>query len=398
MTMKRHRHKSNYALFLVVSSGLVSVARAMTLSFLAVKLQHSSELGPAMIGFLLGVGPLIGAIVSPFAGSMSDRLGRTTVLTFALTVMAFAMIAMGLAATVLAFCLAQIAAAVAISIYTPISRALLSDVCPEPTRLKYFSWRYTASNIGWAIGPVIGIAAGATANVLFMIAGTIYAALALALQVLQVPPVERCRNDVRPVGALTLLRSIRIVVRDRRLFFFICGGTLLIAVYGQWSATLAPYLAQCIPGGVEIFAHLVSINGAVVVIGNPIARRFIERSGAQKALLTGCILLILSQISFLGFTGFPGLATSMVVFTIGEILVVPSEYMLIDGISNDQNRGSYFGAHALSGVGNFIGPALGGAVLGGFGGLAMFTLFAVFAGLSALFFAIGGRTQPLKTA
>ncbi len=48
--MKQEKQRLNYVLFLVAGSGLVTIARAMTLSFLAIKLQQSFGLGPAMIG------------------------------------------------------------------------------------------------------------------------------------------------------------------------------------------------------------------------------------------------------------------------------------------------------------------------------------------------------------
>ncbi len=393
--MEYEKQRLNYVQFLIMGSGLVTIARAMTLSFLAIKLQQSFGLGPAMIGALLGTGPLVGAIAAPFAGSLSDRVGRKTVLTLTLLSMAFALVGMGLAEAVLAFCLAQIVAAVAVAIYEPISRALMSDVCPEHVRLKYFSWRYTASNVGWAVGPLIGIAAGAASTTLFLIAGIVYAIFAAALHLLQVP---LHRGDVHQAAAsaLPVFQSIKAAIRDPRLAFFVGGGMLLIAVYGQWSATLAPYLSDNVAGGVEIFAYLVSINGAVVLIGNPFARRFIERAGALNALVIGCVLFLLSEIGFLASTGFWSLAISMIVFTIGETLVVPSEYMLVDGISSDSNRGSYFGAHSISTVGNFVGPALGGVMLGALGGPGMFLLFAGFAAASAILFAVGTRMPPPK--
>lgn len=86
----------------------------------------------------------------------------------------------------------------------------------------------------------------------------------------------------------------------------------------------------------------------------------------------------------------------MVVFTAGETLVVPCEYMLVDGISNNRNRGSYSGAHSFSTIGNFIGPTLGGAILGAFGGPGMFLLFAGFAAISAILFAVGTPCRPRK--
>lgn len=383
-------------LFLVAGAGIVTLARAMTFSFLAIKLQQAFGLGPAMIGFLLGLGPLIGALVGPFVGSLSDRTGRKAALTFVLITLALATVALGLAETIFVFCLAQCVAAVAISIYGPISRALMSDLCDEPARLKYFSWRYMASNIGWAIGPLLGIAAGVVSTPLFLTAAAVYATLALFLQLLHLPS-SVCTDDGSSSKAAQLLASVTAAVRDRRLLYFIAGGTLLIAVHGQWSATLAPYLADNVAGGVEIFAYLVSINGVVVLSCNPFARRFIERRGALSALVTGCILLLISQVGFLVSTGLLGFATSMVIFTAGEILVVPSEYMLVDGISSAQSRGSYFGAHSISSIGSFFGPTLGGATLGMLGGPAMFLLFAGFAAAGALFFAAGARTPPPKS-
>lgn len=395
--MGTEKQRLNYVLFLIAGAGLVSVVRAMTLSFLAIKLQQFFGLGPAMIGLLLGVGPLVGAVVAPFAGSLSDKVGRTTVLTLTLLSMALALIGMGMAETVFAFCLAQVVAAVAVAINEPVSRALMSDVCPERMRLKYFSWRYTAINFGFAVGPLIGIAAGAASTTLFIIAGVVYALFALALHLWKVP-VSQSAGAHAAAPRVSVLQSIRMAIRDPRLAFFVGGGTLLIAVYGQWSATLAPYLADNIAGGVEIFAYLVSVNGAVVLLGNPFARRFIERAGALNALVIGCVLFLVGELGFLASAGLWGLALSMVVFTIGEILVVPSEYMLVDGIANDRNRGSYFGAHSFSTIGNFVGPTMGGLMLGAFGGAGMFLLFAGFAILSAVLFAVGTRMPPPKAS
>ncbi|MGB3875959.1 MAG: MFS transporter [Shinella zoogloeoides] len=88
--MAYEKQRLNYVLFLIAGAGLVNVARAMTLSFLAIKLQQTFGLGPAMIGMLLGIGPLVGAVVAPFAGSLSDKVGRKTVLTLTLLSMALA--------------------------------------------------------------------------------------------------------------------------------------------------------------------------------------------------------------------------------------------------------------------------------------------------------------------
>lgn len=380
------------ALFLVVGIGIATTARAMTLSFLAIKLQQTFGLGPAMVGFLLGLGSLMGAIAAPLAGALSDKVGRKVVLTFVLATLAVAMAALAIAETVLLFCIAQSLASVAISIFVPISRALMSDVCPQPLRLKCFSWRHMASNIGWAVGPLIGIAAGVASTSLFLAASGIYAALALTLQFLSFSPTFR-EDEPLGVEATSMTESIKIAMSDRRLLCFIAGSTLLVAVYGQWMTTLAPYLLDNVSGGVEIFAYLVSINGVVVISGNPLARRFVGRVGPSTGLVVGCMLFALSQLGFLVSTDMTGFVVSIVIFTIGEILVMPSEYVLVDRISTVRSRGSYFGAHSVSTIGSFLGPTSGGLVLGTLGGPAMFLLFAGFALIGMLLFVAGTRPR-----
>jgi len=392
--MASEKQRLNYVLFLIAASGLATIARAMSLTYLVIKLQSFFGLGPATIGILLGIGPLLGAIAAPFAGSLSDRIGRKAVLIATLLAMTVALVAMGLVETLAAFCIAQVISAVAIAVYEPISRALMSDVCPEPLRLKYFSWRYTASNFGWAVGPLIGLAAGAASAGLFLAAGVGYAIFALALYLLPIPAANE--TGTAPQQSVSIIESVKAASSDPRLAFFVCGGILMIALYGQWGATLAPYLSANFPNGIEIYAYMGSINGAVVLLGNAFTRRFIQRAGALRALVIGCLLFAVAEIGYLSATGFWGMAISMVIFTIGEILIVPSEYMLVDGIANERNRGSYFGAHSFSSIGNFVGPTLGGLVLGSFGATYLFVMFAGFAVTSAILFSIGTRMPPPK--
>lgn len=385
--------KPRGVMFLIISAGLVTMARATSMTFLAVELQQAFGLGPAAIGFLLGIGPLLGAAASLLAGSLSDRVGRKPVLVLTLLAMSVAMVAIGLAHSLLVFSIAQIFGSVAIAVYAPLSRALLSDICPPRLRLKYFSWRYTASNVGWTVGPIMGLAAGLAPTLLFLAAGLGYAILALVLHVLDLTvlgPASMGRHS----GETSLVANIKFAIRDLRMACFVAGALLLVAVYGQWTATLAPYLAANFADGVTIFGFLVSINGAVVLLGNALARRLIEHCGALPALVMGCAFLAASQIGFLLSSELVGFVLSMIVFTIGEILVVPSEYVLVDGISSDGNRGSYYGAHALASAGSFLGPTLGGLTLDTLGAPAMFALFASLSAVSALFYMLGNGGPP----
>ncbi|OCO98367.1 MULTISPECIES: MFS transporter [unclassified Ensifer] len=383
------------ALLLIAGSGVVTIAKGMSLTFLAIRLQSDFGLSPAGIGALIGAGPLLGAIVSPFAGMLSDRIGRKGVLTAALLMAGLALAGLGLAQSIAAFALAHIVSAVAAAVYEPVARALMSDAAPAHLRLKVFSWRYLAINAGWAIGPLIGVWVGAAYATLFVAAGVLHAAFGLVL-FLSVPEASNRQMIATERASPTTggWRGLAAALRDRRLVFFVVGGTLLLAVHGQWSVTLSQYLNAGFEDGVTLFALLVSTNAATVLIASTPARFVIERIGALRALSLGCLLFLVGEIGFAASSDVEMLIASMILFTIGEVLVVPSEYVLVDGISDAGNRGTYFGAHSLASVGNFLGPLIGGLALGTVGGTGMFLLFALLSAASALMFAIGQSMPP----
>lgn len=393
MRVQGERLGQTIVLLLIAGSGAVAIARGMTLTFLAIRLQKDFGLGPAAIGMLIGAGPLLGAAASPFAGTLSDRIGRRSVLTVALLFAGLGLIGLGLAQSVAAFAVAHIASSVAAAVYEPVSRALMSDAAPEKLRLKVFSWRYLVINAGWAVGPMIGIAIGANSPMPFVIAGVVHFGFSAAIFLI-VPAVFVSAAGASTASQMPGFRRLLATLRDRRLIFYLGGGTLLLAVYGQWSVTLSQYLTTNLEDGVTIFAWLVTTNAAVVVLATAPARMLIEKIGPMKAMVLGCILFLGGELGFAVATNATMLIGFMVLFTIGEVLVVPSEYVLVDRISNDGNRGAYFGAHSLCAVGNFFGPLLGGMVLGAFGGQGMFLLFAAFAAGSAVLFALGHASPP----
>ncbi|MBB6466163.1 MFS family permease [Aminobacter lissarensis] len=380
-------------LLLIAGSGMVAIARGMSLTFLAIRLQGDFGLSPAWIGVLIGTGPLLGAAISPFAGTISDRIGRRVVLVTALLFAGLGLVGLGLAQSVAAFALAHIVSSVSAAVYEPVSRALMSDAAPEKLRLKMFSWRYLVINAGWAVGPMIGLAIGANSPLPFVIAGLVHFVFAAAIFAV-VPAALAERAGQATLQQAPGLRRLGAALRDRRLLFYVGGGTLLMAVYGQWSVTLSQYLTTNVADGMKIFAWLVTTNAAVVVLATAPARLVIERIGPLRAMVLGCLLFLGGELGFAVSTDAAMLIGFMVLFTIGEVLVVPAEYVLVDRISNDGNRGAYFGAHSLSSVGNFIGPLFGGLALGAFGGQGMFMLFAMLAAGSAVLFAIGHAAPP----
>jgi predicted MFS family arabinose efflux permease len=84
----------------------------------------------------------------------------------------------------------------------------------------------------------------------------------------------------------------------------------------------------------------------------------------------------------------------MAVFTVGEIIVFPAEYMFIDRIAPDHLRGMYYGAQNLSNLGAALGPVLCGLVLASWPALAMFYMLGAFIVGGGVFYYIGASLKP----
>lgn len=67
---------------------LVSVARGMSIPFLAIYLAKTTDLDPAQIGLIIGVGAIAGTFGGFIGGTLSDFIGRKKVLIGTLYVFA----------------------------------------------------------------------------------------------------------------------------------------------------------------------------------------------------------------------------------------------------------------------------------------------------------------------
>ena len=142
---------------------------------------------------------------------------------------------------------------------------------------------------------------------------------------------------------------------------------------------------------------LLGVSAAVALAGIGLAYLVYVRNPGAEARFAAAAPRVykLSQNRFY----LDELYSGLVVIPAVVIAKVSSFFdMLVDGIANDRNRGSYFGAHSFSTIGNFVGPTMGGLMLGAFGGAGMFLLFAGFAILSAVLFAVGTRMPPPKAS
>ncbi|MEK5389162.1 MFS transporter [Margalitia sp. FSL K6-0131] len=367
-------------------------ASFMAMPFLALYLSHTQGIHPVIIGIIVGIGPLSGTVGGFIGGHLSDRFGRKVIMLSSVFTWAFVFIGFSFAKDPLAFFLLNALNGICRSFFEPTSQALMADLTEPEKRLRVFALRYTAINIGAAVGPLLGAYFGVVSStVTFLITGSFYLIYGVILASLLRKYKVKLSHQVKKVS--TIKDAFNIIRLDSSLRFFIIGGILVNIGYSQIDSSLPQHLGRMIENGPVLFSLLLSINAITVVVLQIPLSHLVEKWRVLHVMMLGSFFFVLGFL-FMGFAGsWISFIISMVLLTIGEIFLFPSTSVFIDQIAKEELRGTYFGAAQFRSIGNSVGPVMGGWILNQWNGHWLFWMMAFIVTVSIYFFLAGSRRQ-----
>ncbi|WP_413300511.1 MFS transporter [Bacillus sp. 1P10SD] len=376
---------------LLIGTVLSRGSAFMTLPFLSIYLSRHMDLSPIIIGVTVGMSPLMATVGGFIGGHLSDRFGRKPVMLFALFTVAFVYYGFTVATSPGWFILLNALNGLSNSFFEPTAQALMADLTEKEKRMKVYSLRYTAMNIGASVGPLIGAyLASTSAKLSFAITGTVYLLYGLVLvyflHKLVFPKVENNKKGT------SFGDAFRIVKRDRALRYLIMGIILVNMGYVQIDSNLPQILEGTVENGVVIFSMLITINAIMVVLLQMPISHIAEKFRLMQVMVVGAVFMAAGLVVFSFVNGWVTAIAAMVLLTVGEILIFPSNSMMIDQLAPEHLRGTYFGAAQFRKIGNFLGPITGGFLLSHFQGQIMFWTIALLTLGSIIFFSIGNKS------
>lgn len=119
---------------------------------------YMAEIGltKSQIGTLYTFGAIAGAVSSPFAGTIADRLGRKKVLLFSMATFAFVFLGYAVSRNYLPLLFVQICEGLAWAAMGTAATALIADIVREEERGKAMGIYNATWNLGWIVGPTLG--------------------------------------------------------------------------------------------------------------------------------------------------------------------------------------------------------------------------------------------------
>lgn len=387
------RHYPRSVNLLLSATLLLTLAKAITFPYLVIYLTHHFGLDITQVGLVIGSSLIVGSLLSVYGGFLVDRIN-----SYRLLLGLSALFVLGFIGTVVAhdiwlFYACLILINLAYAVIDIAVKAGFASLLPEDARSEVFSIKYTLTNIGYAVGPFFGaMVAKLDISLPFMLSALLGVGFLLLYWRWGDRTLATADATQKPVSFFAVGR---VLLRDRRLVCFTFGGLLSAVVFGQFTAYLSQYLVMTTTAEYTytVISAVLTTNAALVIALQYVIGRRISHRYLSQWLIAGLGMFMLGVIGFALATSVLWWVLAMAVFTVGEIIVFPAEYMFIDRIAPDHLRGMYYGAQNLSNLGAALGPVLCGLVLASLPAPFMFYMLGAFIVGGGVFYFIGAKLK-----
>ncbi len=353
---------------LVVGRFITSAGHSISFPFFAIFVHLTLGVPMTIVGAIIFTGGLVGAFAKFVGGTLSDRIGRKTVMAAALLGRALATGALGWIALAphpawQAIAALYIAGTMTAFLFDSACQAMVADLNDPRTRIFGYSLMRVGGNLGWATGAIVGGLIGAFGYAAMFFTTSIVTGAAFALLAIFITETLKRpgpREDGPPVPMLDCFRVPGFTV--------LCLGALLIsAVMSQLIAPLSVFAKGHLGLPTRDTALLFTINGIIIVLFQFPVARVISRMRLTTALVGGCLLYALGFVLVGWSLGFWSVALCVLVVSTGELFVAPSTISLSANLAPPNRRGRYLGVYGFFEIlGRCSGPLLGGAMLDAF--------------------------------
>ncbi len=355
--------KSNISnIALLASSLLLTIGRGATLPFMAIYLTREYGMAIDIVGIAMTIALTVGILFSMGFGILADRVDKKRCMLFAIIAFICGFIAIPLANNAILAVMFFSLINCAYSVFSTVLKGYFADTLSLSLKAKIFSLNYTFLNIGWTIGPPLG-------TWLLMYSVNLPFWLAAISASVPIFFIQRFVQSIKPKqyeeGKATVWNPAA-MLHDRKLAWFILSTFLGSLVFGTFITWISQYVITVANSDFAqaVIGVVLPVNAIVVVTLQYTVGKRITPDNLKKLMTLGSFFFIISLAVFMNAGDNLYLwALASFIFTLGELIYAPGEYMLIDSIAPEGMKSSYFSAQALGLLGGAFNPMLTGFVL-----------------------------------
>ncbi|QNM97732.1 MFS transporter [Chitinimonas koreensis] len=371
--------------WILAATAFINRMGVMAKLFMAIYLREALHLPVETVGVLLalyGAGTLTGAYGM---GVASDHVPPRRLAVGGLVASGLGLVLLGQVESPWLLGLLLFASGAADAGYRPVVQRLIMEACTPEERPRAQSLHRVAINLGFSVG---GFAGGMLAGfdyryVFWLDAASSFAAagwLSYALAQLAPPATPRSAAAAGAAAAGGLASPYG----DRAFLLLLAAALPLGMMYDQVNGMYGPYLREHLALTPAQVGWQHGLNGLMVGLLQLPLTAWSQRFGLGRQMLWGCALMVagLGCLPLAG--GVAGVILSTAVWTLGEMLWMPSVGVLVMQRAEGRRSGHYFGLYsAMWSLSTLCSPLVASQIYARHGGDAVWwTVLA--AGLPAM--------------
>jgi len=318
---------------------------------------HRPQIDAGLIITLFGVGSILGAAAG---GKFTDLIGFRPVQIISSTVSGILFILFSTISHFQTLCILTVIISFFSDAFRPANFTAIAHYAKEGTVTRSYSLNRLATNIGFSIGTSLaGIIAFFNYRLLFIVEGTVSILVGSAI-LLMLPKVKDFIKKAK------INRSNLVITKPWQDVFYV-KFILLTTIF----ITCAFLIFRVIPVFFKEQWHInefaigliIGINGALIALFEMVLINKIEKKRSPMFfIIIGSIFFAVSYLLLSAPIVFH-VATAIltiIIFTIGEMFVLPFINTVVISRSNEHNRGLYAAGYTLSwSCAQVVGPLTG---------------------------------------
>jgi MFS family permease len=347
--------------WLMFAGMLIStVGSSMIWPFLMIYVSERLSLPLTAAASLMTINAACGLLVSFIAGPVVDRLGRKWVMVFSLISNGLGYFLMSRADSLLMFGALMALQGAVNPLYRIGSDAMMADLIPPEKRPEGYSLLRMSNNIGISVGPAIGgLIASSSYTMAFYGAAIGLASYGLLISFFARETLVRAENAVQAVKER--FGGYGRVLKDRPFVVFnliftlnsMCASMvwILMPVYAKHNFMISERYYGLIP----------TTNAIMVVLFQYLVTRLTRTHRPLPVVTLGAAFYAFAVGTVALAQNFWGFWISMVIMTIGELILAPTATTYVANKAPADMRGRYMSLYGLTwSVAAGIGPLYGG--------------------------------------
>jgi MFS family permease len=311
---------------------------------------------------LIAISSFVGMLVSFLGGSIADRFGRKPIMVIAQAAHGIAYILMSQATSYLGFLLPMTIMGASMPFYAIGSDSMMADMIPSEKRSTAYSILRMTNNAGIAIGPAIGgFLVTKSYTLAFFGAAAAMFTYGLILFIFSRETLVLTGPNRSEESFLQSIKGYRRVFKDKYYLTYVGAITFgMIAPLMTWTL-FAVYTKTNFGLSEAYYAWLPITNALMCVFVQYFVTLFTRRYRSESMIWLGMLFYALGVGSIAIMSNFAGFWVSMVILTLGELILIPTGTAFAANRAPDGMRGRYMSVYWLTwGLARSIAPLIGG--------------------------------------